>query len=171
MLAEYLGTKFVIPNPDTPTKPDTGRFQILYDYSDALEDRNQRLGSRKIRPHGSLLVSRADSSFVDKDWLLQADLLCTIVHLTLPSQYYWWPHTLLFDYRIRIRSDVFQKSESRQFYDKNLRSILGGNDLAGFKRRMEEEFGVNGRGAKYIVDGMRPDWEAMLNWDRLGTEP
>ena len=36
-LAEFLRTKFVIPKTDTPTNPDTGRFQILYDYSEALK--------------------------------------------------------------------------------------------------------------------------------------
>jgi hypothetical protein len=36
---------------------------------------------------------------------------------------------------------------------------------------MEEEFGENGRGAKYVADGTSPNWDSMLNWDMLGAEP
>ena len=169
LLVELFSTQFVLPDPDNSRRSESGPFTVFYDYSEVLEERNARLAERKISPQGLLLKHRATSPHVPFVWLQQADLISVVSYLLVhPNEHMWWPHTLLYDHRIRANFETFQRAESLGFYNQ-IAPLWGGFSPEEFRRQFAASI-TDGAGSRLHADHPRPDWSGWLNLEKLGTK-
>lgn len=167
MLKEIFETQFILPTSDKPRRIRAGTFNIFYEHSEVLDDRNKRLELRRIDLQTDLLKERATSKTLPFYWIQQADLICFLRCLMFtPDEWPWYPKTLMYA-RWMSSFEIFQRAESKAFY-KKLSALW--NDLApeAFKERFADVL-AKSRANNWGFDHVRGDWGKWMNLDKLGT--
>lgn len=170
LLKPILSAHFVLPTSDKPRRVASGGFTMFNGYSEVLRSRNERLELNRLDPVADLLKNRAATEAVPFYWLQQADLVCFVCSLILHGgQRPWYPHTLVFTSYQFGAFEVFQRAESRAFFQK-LAVLWGGLAPEAFKQTVDEQFKTSGA-SQWRLDLSAPDWEQWLNWEKLGSRP
>lgn len=169
-LAEFLGTRFVLPDSERRNARTSGSFTLFFEYAEMLWRRNERLKLRRLNLQADLLKQRATTRAVPFVWLQQADLICCVCSLLLhPEDSPWYPHTLLYAREFSPGFEIFQRAESRAFYNR-LASIWGNLNPDQFQVRLAKGI-EEGRAAKWDFDYRQPNWNGWLNLEKLATKP
>jgi hypothetical protein len=167
MLKEIFETRFVLPGNDKPRHVTAGSFNIFYEHSEVLAERNQRLELRRVDPQADLLKERSTTKALPFHWIQQADLLCFVRCLMFNAdEWAWYPKTLLYA-RWVSGFETFQRAESKAFY-KRFSAVLGNLTPEEFRQKFTEAV-TKSRVANYGFGHVPGDWGKWLNLDKLGT--
>lgn len=101
-LFDILSAKYFLENGSQTREENYVAFRM---YIRSLDDRNRRLGLRKISLHAQVLLERVHSNAVTKEELIDIDLLLHYLSSILFKDHYkWFPITYI--YRERMRSPI-----------------------------------------------------------------
>ncbi|MEO6788855.1 MAG: toll/interleukin-1 receptor domain-containing protein [Chthoniobacteraceae bacterium] len=168
--AELLGARFVLPDSDRPKNRVSGSFTMLYESSDILRRRNDRLKLRRLNLQADLFKQRATTKAAPFGWLQQADLLCFVSALLFqPDEFLWYPQTLLYARYQHQGFETFQRAESIAFYNQ-LAPLFGWLKPDEFRQLFTEKVTAS-RAARWDFDYAPPSWATWLNLEKLGTQP
>lgn len=150
-------------------KDATQGHNVFCDHMRSLDDRNQRLGRRRLSLRADLLKERASNAAIHFRSLMQADFLCFLRSEVTPTDSFgWFPYTLLYSGREHGPFELFARCRSRAYLASVL-PLLGITDLAPIQTRLQEYATGQRSLPKWEFDSIRP--AALLGADQLGTIP
>jgi hypothetical protein len=94
-------------------------FAIFRQYMRSLDQRNERLGLRRLSLRADLLKERCTGVALDFKDLMQADFILFMSdHIRHPDRSRWWPETLLYADRFSRPFEVFARSQSTRYFER-----------------------------------------------------
>lgn len=113
-------------------------YSVFREYLKSLDDRNQRLGLRRLCLHSDLLENRSKNSGLDFRYLMQADFILFLRRDIHSDDFYsrWYPYTLLYLGNFPGVFEVFARASSKSFFEK-MKIMLGINKKSDLDTLME----------------------------------
>lgn len=148
-------------------------FGVLYQETDSLKSRNERLKLNKFSLRAELIEQRSHASNIEFRYLMQGDftLFLQNAKLALQSKSYvrWWPETLIYAERIRAPFEIYARAESSRYFDR-LKTV--------FEMQTKDEFAplveaFNGRqmGLPGPSPFYSPNPVTLMNYEKLASIP
>lgn len=158
-----------------PGNSDYGRdamvhFIVFRKHMYSLENRNQRLGLRRLSLRADLLKERCAATGIEFRHLLQADFVAFMrAEIDLQDDYNgWWPDTLIYLGHYNSPFEIFARSISKNYFNKSklLLSIETPKELepllASYKNGSR-------RLPRWEFNGFNP--ASLLGYEHLATRP
>jgi hypothetical protein len=117
-----INTQFYAENPSSNAEK-MQHFGFLYEPTDSLENRNQRLKLNRISLRADILEQRSHTSGVDFARIMQADFVLFVrsaqLCLAAVNEYQrWWPATLVYMGRLSGPLEIFARAASKKYFDR-----------------------------------------------------
>lgn len=141
-------------------------YQAFYEYSRTLDYRNQRLGLGRLSLAADLLKDRSQSSGLDFNQLMQADLVLFLRGAQDGER--WFPNTLLYANRSYGPFEIFARSMSQKYFD-SVKTLLGVADKRELGALLLNFKGPQSQLPRWQYDTFNP--EVLVGYDLLGTRP
>jgi hypothetical protein len=121
-----MATEYFVPGRQDYGRESMVPFEVFRQYMKSLEQRNQRLGLRRLSVRADLLKERCTGVGLDFQHLMQADFVLFMRdHIDRPdASWHWWPETLLYADHYSRPFEVFARSRSARYFEKT-KVVLG----------------------------------------------
>jgi len=151
-LRTVLTSHYLLPESEALRGCDFGSYGHFWPYSDALNQRNQRLKLNLITPIGDLVKERATRRDIPFRDVMQAELVVLLVSLLSDSKP-WYPHTLVYSGRGSTRFPLFVRAAQHKHFVK-LKTVTGISSGDELREKFKEG---------YEKHGIR-QWTNMMFW-------
>lgn len=141
-------------------------YQAFYEYVRTLDYRNQRLRLGRLSLVADLLKDRSQSSGLDFNQLMQADLVLFLRGTQDGER--WFPNTLLFAGRSYGPFEIFARSMSQKYFD-SVKTLIGVADKRELGTLLLNFKGPKSQLPRWQFDTFNP--EVLVGYDMLGTRP
>lgn len=118
--AHLMATEYFVSDRQDYGREPMVRFEVFRQYMKSLENRNERLGLRRLSVRADLLKERCKGVGLEFQDLMQADFILFMRdHIDhSDAHWHWWPETLLFADRFSRPFEVFARSRSTRYFDR-----------------------------------------------------
>ncbi|PNG30942.1 toll/interleukin-1 receptor domain-containing protein [Pseudomonas protegens] len=141
-------------------------YEAFYEYVRALDNRNQRLHLGRLSLAADLLKDRSQSSGLDFNQLMQADLVLFLRGAQNGER--WFPNTLLYAGRSYGPFEIFARSMSQKYFD-FVKTLIGVADKRELGTLLQKFKGPQSQLPRWQFDTFNP--EVLVGYDMLGTRP
>ncbi len=169
--ANYLlQQQYYVPENSDYGRNDMVSFTVFREYLMSLENRNKRLGLRRLSIRADLLKERCAGTGIDFRHLLQADFVAFMrAEIEAKDEFSrWWPETLLYIGNFNGPFEIFARSVSKTYFNKAkvLLAIETPKDLEPLLKSYKDET----RGLpRWQFERINP--ASLLGYERLATRP
>lgn len=141
-------------------------YQAFHEYVRTLDYRNQRLRLGRLSLVADLLKDRSQSSGLDFNQLMQADLVLFLRGAHDGER--WFPNTLLYAGRSYGPFEIFARSMSQKYFD-SVKALIGVADKRELSALLLNFKGPQSQLPRWQFDTFNP--EVLVGHDMLGTRP
>lgn len=141
-------------------------YQAFHEYVRTLDYRNQRLRLGRLSLAADLLKDRSQSSGLDFNQLMQADLVLFLRGVQDGER--WFPDTLLYAGRSYGPFEIFARSMSQKYFD-SVKALIGVADKRELSALLLNFKGPQSQLPRWQFDTFNP--EVLVGHDMLGTRP
>ena len=134
-------------------------FGVFRNYLESLNQRNKRLGLRRLSVHADIMKERCTNSGISFNQIMQADFLLylsdAIQGLKEEQGQKWWPETLIFKSFHGGIFEIFLRAESTEYFNR-LAPALDVKSKTDFKP---------------FFDGIKKEAVYIPKWNYHGINP
>ncbi|MDY4298530.1 TIR domain-containing protein [Pseudomonas salmasensis] len=161
-----LSTPYYIHERTSNGQSGVFGYSVFYEYVRTLDYRNQRLRLGRLSLAADLLKDRSQSSDLDFNHLMQADLILFLRGTQTGER--WFPNTLLYANRSYGPFEIFARSMSQKYFD-SVKTLIGVADKRELGALLLNYKGPQSQLPRWQFDSFNP--EILVGYDMIGTRP